>query len=246
MNKETLFISYNWKDGNSYADELESQLQEKFDVKRDKTQLIANDNLDDFMAEIARSDNVIIVLTEEYVKSLNCMLEMSYLIQQGDWEMKSMVLVIDESIYKIENKLDIISYWNDYQKRLMNQVKYAEQGKTILQEEQDRVDRICAEVEEFIKGISRRKNPSQIAIVNEVIKKSDKNREAKKMFVEKGEQFVKSFLEQNGKMTIRELSEKSGKSAAYAHRMVSQLVERGVLEKSEIGKVAKYSLKNKN
>lgn len=243
MNNETLFISYNWKDGNSYADELESQLQEKFDVKRDKTQLIANDNLDDFMAEIARSDNVIIVLTEEYAKSLNCMLEMSYLVQQEDWEMKSMVLVIDESIYKIENKLDVISYWNDYQKRLENKMTYAVQGKSILKEEQDKVERICAEVEKFIKGISRRKNPSQIAIVNEVIKKSDKNREAKKTFVEKGELFVKSFLAENGKLTIKELSEKSGKSTAYSHRIVSQLVEQGAIEKSGTGTTAKYSLK---
>ena len=243
MTKETLFISYNWNDGNFYADELESQLQEKFDVKRDKTQLIANDSLDDFMAEIASSDNVIIVLTEEYVKSFNCMLEMSYLVQQGDWEMKSMVLVIDQSIYKMENKLDVISYWNDYQKRLKNQVTYADYGKSILEKEQERVGRICAEVEEFLKGISRRKNPSEIAIVNEVIKKSDKNREAKKIFLEKEEQFIKSFLEENGKLTIKELSEKSGKSAAYAHRMVSQLVAQGVLEKFEMGITAKYSLK---
>ena len=70
MSKEKLFISYNWKDGNSYADELETQLGEKFDVKRDKTQLIANDDIFDFMAEIANCENVIIVLTAEYVKSI--------------------------------------------------------------------------------------------------------------------------------------------------------------------------------
>ena len=53
MGKQRLFISYCWKDGNTYADELETQLKDTFDVKRDKSQLIANDNLYDFMAEIA-------------------------------------------------------------------------------------------------------------------------------------------------------------------------------------------------
>ena len=32
----TLFISYCWNDGNVYADELEAQLTDYFDVKRDK------------------------------------------------------------------------------------------------------------------------------------------------------------------------------------------------------------------
>ena len=85
MAKQTLFISYCWKDGNIYADELETQLRDEFEVKRDKSQLIANDDIYDFMTEIANCDNVILVLTSEYVKSLNCMLEMSYLVSQTDW-----------------------------------------------------------------------------------------------------------------------------------------------------------------
>ncbi len=244
MSKERLFISYNWKDGNSYADELETQLGEKFDVKRDKTQLIANDNIFDFMAEIANCENVIIVLTAEYVKSINCMLEMSYLVKQDDWEMKSMVLVIDESIYATEKKLNIISYWNDYQSQLSDKIETVTQGKPILEEEKERVDYICQEVEKFLKGISRRKNPSQIAIVNEFIKKSDKNKIKKKTFVEQGEQYVRKFLEEKGSMTIRELSEESGKSVAYSHRIISDLVDKGVLEKTGTGRTLKYSLKS--
>jgi len=244
MSKEKLFISYNWKDGNSYADELETQLGEKFDVKRDKTQLIANDDIFDFMAEIANCENVIIVLTAEYVKSINCMLEMSYLVKQDDWEMKSMVLVVDESIYTTENKLNIISYWNDYQKQLSDRIESTAQGKSILEDEKARIDYICQEVETFLKGISRRKNPSQIAIVNEFIKKSDRNKIKKQSFMEQGEQYVRKFLKEKGSLTIRELSEGSGKSVAYSHRIVSDLVGKGVLEKSGIGKNIKYSLKN--
>ena len=111
MDKQSLFISYCWKDGNTYADELETQFKDEFVVKRDKSQLIANDDLYDFMAEIANCDNVIIVLTAEYVKSLNCMLEMSYLVSQDDWNVKAMVLVIDDSMYSIERKLEVINYW---------------------------------------------------------------------------------------------------------------------------------------
>lgn len=40
MEKQSLFISYCWKDGNAYADELETQLNDEFNVQRDKSQLV--------------------------------------------------------------------------------------------------------------------------------------------------------------------------------------------------------------
>lgn len=62
--KDSLFISYCWKDGNYYADELETQLKYYFDVRRDKSQLSANDDIYEFMSTIAACDNVVIVLTK--------------------------------------------------------------------------------------------------------------------------------------------------------------------------------------
>lgn len=195
MAKQTLFISYCWKDGNSYADELETQLKDMFDVKRDKSQLIANDDIYDFMADIANCDNVILVLTTEYVKSLNCMLEMSYLVSQSDWAMKAMVLVIDDSLYSLERKIEVINYWMLRQKRNFNELNSIDVGKTIYEEEKEYVDLICEQVELFFKGISRRKNPSQIAIVNEVIKKSKRNQKYEQEIIGKGEKVVAEVLE---------------------------------------------------
>ena len=106
--KPTLFISYCWDDGSVYADELEAQLVDYFEVKRDKSQLIANDDINDFMAEIANCDYVLIVLTTGYVKSMNCMREVSYLLQQPDWKHKAMVLVVDETIYGTDRKIELL------------------------------------------------------------------------------------------------------------------------------------------
>lgn len=243
MEKERLFLSYNWKDGNVYADELESQLSSHFDVRRDKTQLIANDDIYDFMADIANCENVIIILTEEYVKSLNCMLEMSFLVMQPDWKMKAMVLVIDDSLYSTSRKMEIISYWRLQQAKLNSQLDTLDDGKTILEEEKGYVDSICNQVEQFLKGISRRKNPSQIAIVSEIIKKSEANKTAKKDIVRTGEEYVKKFLAENGNLTIRQLSEKTGTSPAAIHRMVRNLVEQGQIEKNGAGRFVTYAVK---
>lgn len=249
MAKQTLFISYCWKDGNIYADELETQLRDEFEVKRDKSQLIANDDIYDFMAEIANCDNVILVLTSEYVKSLNCMLEMSYLVSQSDWAMKAMVLVIDDSLYSLERKIEIINYWMLRQKRNFNELNSVDVGKTIYEEEKEYVDLICEQVELFFKGISRRKNPSQIAIVNEVIKKSNRNKKYEQELVGKGEKAVVEIIERYGDMTIKELSEKACISQASVQRLVANLSKKGVIEQIGSGRtrcLVKKKVNNKN
>lgn len=243
MEKERLFLSYNWKDGNVYADELESQLSSHFDVRRDKTQLIANDDIYDFMADIANCENVIIILTEEYIKSLNCMLEMSFLVMQPDWKMKAMVLVIDDSLYSTSRKMEIISYWRLQQAKLNSQLETLDDGKTILEEEKGYVDSICNQVEQFLKGISRRKNPSQIAIVSEIIKKSKANKTAKKDIVRTGEEYVKKLLAENGNLTIKQLTEKTGTSQAATHRILRSLMEQGQIEKNGAGRFVTYAVK---
>lgn len=215
---------------------METQLKDEFDVQRDKSQLIANDDIYDFMSRIANCDNVIIILTEEYVKSLNCMLEIAFLVSQDDWSMKSMVLVIDNSLYSIERKLEIINYWLLRQKACADGMRDEEVGKTLWEEERNYIDQICEQVEKFLRGLSRRKNPSQIAVVNEVIKKLKRNRKVEIDLISRGEEFVKEYISQNGNFTIKELTEASNHSLASVRRMISSLVEKGSIEKVGVGR----------
>lgn len=140
-------------------------------MKRDKSQLIANDDLNDFMAEIANCDYVLIVLTAGYVKSLNCMREVAYLLQQPDWKYKSMVLVVDETIYSTDRKIEILNYWSLRKRKADGESATADLGKIILEEEASVLHDICSQLEKFLYGISRRKNPHMIAVVNELVRK---------------------------------------------------------------------------
>ena len=97
----------------------------------------------------------------------------------------------------------------------------------------------------FFKGISRRKNPSQIAIVNEVIKKSKRNKECEQDLVGKGEQAIAEVLEKYGHLTIKELSEKASISQASARRLVANLSKKGVIEQSGDGK-ARYFIQKES
>ena len=245
MSKQSLFISYNWRDGNSYADELETQLKEDFDIKRDKSQLIANDDIYDFMTEIIKCDNVIIVLTAEYVKSLNCMLEMSYMFQQPDWKTKVTVLVIDESLYSIERKLEIINYWMLRMKKSQLSLSEFAGGIQIIEEEQGYIEQICNQVENFFIGITRRKNPSQIAIVNEVIRKAKSDSEVKNEVIgvlDEREKKVLDIIQQHKEITIKELSEQTAFSMASTQRFISQLKDKGVVEVVGAGRQRMYRI----
>jgi hypothetical protein len=228
--KPSLFISYSWDDGNIYADELETQLKDYFEVKRDKSQLIANDDLYDFMAEIANCDNVVIVLTQAYVRSVNCMLEMSYLLKQPDWLSKAVVLVIDESLYKTEKKLEIITYWLLRKKKVHSDLESEELGLKIIQEEKEIIDDICDNVEDFFLGISRRKNPTQIAVVNEIIKKSRKCKVEEKTLISEREQSVIKVLEENPKASLQDISRELNFSKAFTCRLLKGLEQKGRME----------------
>lgn len=242
--KPTLFISYCWNDGNVYADKLEAQLNDYFDVKRDKSQLIANDDLNDFMAEIANCDYVLIVLTAGYVKSLNCMREVAYLLQQPDWKYKSMVLVVDETIYSTDRKIEILNYWSLRKRKADGESATADLGKIILEEEASVLHDICSQLEKFLYGISRRKNPHMIAVVNELVRKKNKPRTD---FAEKemsdNERLVKEFIEEHGNVSIKEISERINTTMAYTSRILRKLQDKKIIEVVGEGRNKKYIVK---
>ena len=242
--KPTLFISYCWNDGNVYADELEAQLTDYFNVKRDKSQLIVNDDINDFMAGIANCDYVLIVLTTGYVKSLNCMREVAYLLQQPDWKYKSMVLVVDETIYSTDRKIEILNYWSLRKKKAEGECTTADLGKMILEEEASVLRDICSQLEEFLYGITRRKNPHMIAVVNELVrKKSTQKSDCAEREISDKERLVKEFIEEHGNVSIREISEQFNISNAYASRILRKLQDKKIIEVVREGRSRKYIVK---
>ena len=242
--KPTLFISYCWNDGNVYADELEAQLVDYFDVKRDKSQLIANDDINDFMAEIANCDYVLIVLTAGYVKSLNCMREVTYLLQQPDWKHKAMVLVVDETIYGTDRKIEILNYWSLREKKAEGVVATADLGKIILEEEASVLRDICSQLENFLYGITRRKNPHMIAVVNELVRKKNTSRtDSVEMEMSENERLVKEFIAKHGNASIKEISEQNDLARAYTSRILKRLQDKKIVEVVGEGKSTKYIVK---
>jgi len=222
--KQTLFISYCWSDGTPYADELEKQLSVDFSVKRDRTQLGCNDDIDAYMRKIAECDNVVIVLTNGYVHSINCMKEIMYLIKQPDWFMKSVILVIDNDIYKWEKQKEIIVYWNQYREHFTDSIKDIPINR-LFSSERSFLEKICDKLEDFFIELKRRYNPSQIAIVNEIKHMSKRDKTTEKELIELGKKKVEEIVIENKITTFSQLQEETNMPVEVVDRFVGALKE---------------------
>ena len=213
-------------------------------IREFKSALIVNEDINDFMAEIANCDYVLIVLTAGYVKSLNCMREVAYLLQQPDWKYKSMVLVVDETIYSTDRKIEILNYWYLRKKKAEGECTTADLGKIILEEEASILRDICSQLEKFLYGITRRKNPHMIAVVNELVRKKNTPRtDRTEREMSDKERLVKEFIEKHGNVSIKEISEQLNTTAAYTSRILRKMQDKKIIEVVGEGRSKKYIVK---
>lgn len=75
-------------------------------------------------------------------------------------------------------------------------------------------------------------------------KKSERNKKEENDIVNKGEEYIKRFLADNGDKTIREISEYLSMTNASTHRYVSSLLDKGEIVRVGTSRVGKYTLKN--
>ncbi|MGN0482324.1 MAG: TIR domain-containing protein [Lachnospiraceae bacterium] len=242
----TLFISYAWSDGNDYADELYDQLKDDFRIVRDKLDLSIKEGLTKFMERINTTDFAIVVLTNKYLKSLNCMYEATFLAGQNDWVKRTLILIIDGEIYDVDKKIEVLKYWKEKYK-VIQDFKNDDSYIDGLELDGRKLDTISENIGTFLQVITDSKNPSQIAIVKETInmKKSNSNLEAKAINTSIEEKILQ-YLQENPNSSRREIAECIGISRAYSVRLIQKLVERNLVTVRGSGKKTTFSVTKNN
>ena len=172
------------------------------------------------------------------------MREVAYLLQQPDWKYKSMVLVVDETIYSTDRKIEILNYWSLRKKKSDGECTTADLGKMILEEEASVLCDICSQLEKFLYGITRRKNPHMIAVVNELVRKKNTPRtDCTEREMSDRERLVKEFIEKHGNVSIKEISEQINTTTAYTSRILRKLQDKKIIEAVGEGRSKKYIVK---
>ena len=101
-NSQEIFISYAW---GGESEDLVNQLDEAFQAKgitiiRDKRDLGFKGRIKAFMERIGRGKAIIVVISEKYLKSQNCMFELVQIADNGQFYERIFPIVMsDANIY---------------------------------------------------------------------------------------------------------------------------------------------------
>jgi formylglycine-generating enzyme required for sulfatase activity len=144
--EQAVFISYAWTgESEKIVNEMHRALQARgIRILRDKRDQAYRGSITGFMEHIGRSNCVIVVISDRYLRSPNCMFE---LVQIADLEQLRdrifPVVLNDANIYDPLKRMEYVKYWD------MKRAELAEAMKTLdpanlqgLREDMDLYDRI--------------------------------------------------------------------------------------------------------
>ncbi|MEP7229953.1 MAG: toll/interleukin-1 receptor domain-containing protein [Ginsengibacter sp.] len=154
--KQTLFISYSWTDSNT-ADEIDTIFQPTgIFVKRDIRAIKFKGSIKKYMSEIRETDFVLILISDSFIKSSNCMYEMLELLKEQDYQKKILPVLIDGTkIFTPKEKIEYIKYWGDKYIELETDLKTVNTTDALeLYKELKHIENIRSSIDEFLGIIS--------------------------------------------------------------------------------------------
>lgn len=144
--EQAVFISYAWGgEREDIVNKIDDSLQKRgIKIIRDKRDLGYKGSIKTFMERIGTGDCVIVVISDKYLKSPNCMFELVEIAANKEFGDRIFPVVLaDADIYKPVNQLQYIKYWETQLKELNDSLEGV--GRVNLQgiyEQLDLYDRI--------------------------------------------------------------------------------------------------------
>ncbi|ELP53608.1 HEAT repeat family protein [Microcystis aeruginosa TAIHU98] len=132
MNQQ-VYISYNWQeDSNEMANQLVQAFAAKgIEIIRDKTHTSYKDSIKNFMRQIGQGKCVVVVISDRYLKSENCMFELVEIARNGDFYQRIFPIILpDARIHKDFERIDYLKYWEDEKAKLQAKYKQIDLAKT--------------------------------------------------------------------------------------------------------------------
>ncbi|EJT6559443.1 toll/interleukin-1 receptor domain-containing protein (plasmid) [Clostridium perfringens] len=156
-----MFVSYCQKD-RVYADNIDLYFKGKnIGVHRDIRDISSWSSIKDYMNTIRDMDYAVLIITDNYLKSFNCMYEVLEVIKEKKYETKIFPVVVETSIYSTEGKIEYIKYWEEKFTNLKEQISKIDivNAGSIL-DDLKRTQNICLTISEFLNKVSDMNNPS--------------------------------------------------------------------------------------
>lgn len=158
---KTVFLSYNWHDGGT-ADKIDKHLSRTpgISVKRDVRDIGAWKSIRDFMKSIRQQDYAVLLISDSYLKSKNCMFEVTEVMKEQRYGDRIFPAVVERGIYNPLVRVEYIKYWQQECDKLETAVKeidiaYAAEPAADLK----RYKNIAASMGEFLDMVTDMNNP---------------------------------------------------------------------------------------
>jgi hypothetical protein len=128
-----IFLSYSHRDS-ILADDIDIKFRDAgYELTRDIRDIGYKQSIREFMKKIRNSDYAIMLLTENYFKSSNCMFELLEFLKETNYPERIIPLIKKSSnIITDDGIIEYIQYWENEKKKLqkkMKQINYASLGK---------------------------------------------------------------------------------------------------------------------
>lgn len=160
-NNKTIFLSYNWHDG-EIADRIDKYLSglSNITVKRDIRNIGTWKSIREFMKSIRNQDYVVLIISDYYLKSKNCMFEVTEVMKEQAYGERIFPAVVECGIYDPLIRAEYISYWQQECDKLEAAIRGLEPANaTELTVELKRYKSIASSIGEFLGMVAERNNP---------------------------------------------------------------------------------------
>lgn len=178
MKKVEIFLSYCWAD-DKIADDIEAYLSKNpnINLHRDKLDIGHGESIKKYMQSISQMDYTILLISDAYLKSANCMYEVLEVMRDRRYQDKIFPAVIHSGIYKPAIRASYVKYWQQEYSELKQEVEGIDPqniGKlgTDLKHRQD----ISSNVADFLDLVADMNNPAISNVCIAIEKKLEENK----------------------------------------------------------------------
>jgi hypothetical protein len=144
--EQSVFISYAWgAEREDIVNEIDETLQQRgIRIVRDKRALGYRGSIKEFMERIGRGSCVIVVISDKYLRSPNCMFELVEIAENKQFHDRVFPVVLsDANIYDALKRIEYIKFWEGKRKELAKAMKTLDPANLQgIREEMDQYDRI--------------------------------------------------------------------------------------------------------
>lgn len=164
-----MFVSYCQKDS-VYADNIDLYFANKgITIHRDIRDISNWKSIREYMGTIRDMDYAVLIISDNYLKSFNCMYEVLEVMKEKDYMNKIFPVVVETSIYPSAGRIPYIKYWQDKYKELQEQISQIDivnAGNII--DDLKKTQNIVLSMDEFLYKVANMNNPN-VSDVNKAI-----------------------------------------------------------------------------